>query len=473
MRVPATPPDIKPLLPRYLEAGEHRRVVRAAGGATPGGRYLHWDQLRYRELPAGLSREEWWLGIKLARSPLYRYFPLRSRDGEEFVIALLPTVEFALDRIDDETRGVAAVGRRGLGEADRAEALMEEAIHSAQMDGAAMGVEQAKALLYSGRAPQTRSERIVFDTWDGLQLVREVSDEPLTPELFNELHRAITARTLDRGQAGRLRQSHEDPHVYTLRGEELFAPPVADELPERLADLCAFANGESPDWAVHPVLRAILAHLWVGYEHPFVDGNGRFARALFLWAMLSQGYPIFEHLPLSRIMRRDKSAYERAYLYTTTDGFDATYFVLLMVETIAEALDALDGNEEQVESVPVRVVPQAEEEPTELALLPAGMTIAPLSEKHPNATLIERAMRAGGTLNQRQLALVERALRRPEEIVTIKTHQERHQVAYETARLDLQDLYARGLLMRFRVGRSWEFQTVQDVAERLFKSVRH
>jgi hypothetical protein len=41
---------------------------------------------------------------------------------------------------------------------------------------------------------------------------------------------------------------------------------------------------------IHPVMRAITLHFWLAYDHPFCDGNGRTARALFYWSMLKQGY---------------------------------------------------------------------------------------------------------------------------------------------------------------------------------------
>lgn len=58
--------------------------------------------------------------------------------------------------------------------------------------------------------------------------------------------------------------------------------------------MCAFPNGHLPDTFIHPAIRAIILHFWLGYDHPFVDGNGRTARALFYWAMLRQNYSLFE-----------------------------------------------------------------------------------------------------------------------------------------------------------------------------------
>ena len=42
----------------------------------------------------------------------------------------------------------------------------------------------------------------------------------------------------------------------------------------------AFANAQSSPF-VHPVVKAMALHFAIGFIHPFVDGNGRTARALF------------------------------------------------------------------------------------------------------------------------------------------------------------------------------------------------
>lgn len=50
-------------------------------------------------------------------------------------------------------------------------------------------------------------------------------------------------------------------------------------------------------------------HFMLGYEHPFVDGNGRVARAMFDWAMLRNGYWLFEFISVSRIIRQAPAKY--------------------------------------------------------------------------------------------------------------------------------------------------------------------
>ncbi len=89
--------------------------------------------------------------------------------------------------------------------------------------------------------------------------------------------------------------------------------------------LCVFANQrDDPDAFIHPVVRAILLHFWLAYDHPFEDGNGRTARALFYWSMRVQGYWLTEYLSISRILREAPSQYARAFLLTETDEGDTT-----------------------------------------------------------------------------------------------------------------------------------------------------
>src|SRR4030066_321712 len=85
-------------------------------------------------------------------------------------------------------------------------------------------------------------------------------------------------------------------------GQTLHVPPPARELPERMEKFLAFANDKGSEPFVHPVVRAVLLHFWLAYEHPYVDGNGRTARAVFYWYMLTQNYWLFEYLSISRIL---------------------------------------------------------------------------------------------------------------------------------------------------------------------------
>jgi Fic family protein len=269
--------------------------------------------------------------------------------------------------------------------------------------------------------------------------IRAIQKESLTPALILDLHRMLTVDTLENPEdAGSLRQA-DDIHVVDPRdGQLLHVPPAAVLLPERLERLCAFANGGEEDTPyVHPVVRAILLHFMLGYDHPFSDGNGRCARALFYWSMARQGYWLMEYLSISSVLRKAPGKYARAYLHTETDGNDTTYFLLHQLEVIQAAVEQLK---------------------------------AYLRDKSREARITERLLANAGLrnrLNPRQIALLGHALKHADALYTVESHRASHAVAYATARSDLLGLAELGLLRQSTQGKRMLFTVPEDMGTRL------
>ena len=313
--------------------------------------------------------------------------------------------------------------------------LMEEAITSSQLEGAATTREVAKNMIRTGRPPRDTSEQMILNNYLTMQRIRELKSSALSPELVLEIHRLITADTLEEPTAvGRFRRPDEPCVVGDDFGQVFHDPPPASELAERMNAMCAFANGETQAHFIHPAVRAIILHFWLAYDHPFVDGNGRTARALFYWSMLRSGYWIFEFISISTILRKAPVQYGRSFLYTETDDNDLTYFLVAQTEVISQAISELHRYIER-KAAQLR---QAEQDIQALALF-----------------------------NHRQVALIRHALSNPGQRYTIASHQQSHIVAYQTARTDLLDLVERGVLEMVKKGRPMIFAAPTDVAERL------
>jgi Fic family protein len=312
---------------------------------------------------------------------------------------------------------------------------MEEAIRSSQLEGATTTRQVAKELLRTGREPVDRSERMILNNYHALEFMREQIGDSLTPAAVLELHRVLTEDTLDDPMAaGRLQRPGDErvAVVDALDGTVIHRPPRATELPSRLDALCEFANqgeGES-DGFIHPVVRAVLLHFWLAYDHPFEDGNGRTARALFYWYMRTHGYWLVEYLSISRILREAPARYSRAFLLTETDRGDTTYFLLHQLRTIERAVKELHVY---------------------------------LDRKAGEIQDVERLIEGSDGLNHRQLALLGDAIRHPERTYGYQPHAAGHRVTHETARNDLLQLEARGLLWRRRDGRRHVFSPVADL----------
>jgi len=404
-----------------------------------GDRYRHWDTLRHCMPPEGLTPEEWWMATKLGREPLLRSLPLRDPEGKPLSVALPDPALEMLMRVDQQASGRIQAPDAVTNPATRdrylVNSLMEEAIRSSQLEGAATTRKAAKEMLRSGRSPRDRSERMILNNYLAMQFVREHVTEPLTPELVLQLHRIVTDGTLeDPADAGRLQRPGEERIKIWWDGELVYEPPPAEQLEERLRLLCDFANGGAIDGFLHPVARAVLVHFWLAYDHPFVDGNGRTARALFYWAMLSQGYWLAEFLPISNIIRQAPARYAKSFLYVETDEGDTTYFLLSQLRILCRAIDELH---------------------------------AYLGRKTRQVQEVEVLLRRSPGFNHRQIALLSHALRDAGAQYTFATHQRSHGVVYQSARTDLLDLAERGLLQQTKRGRAYVFFPAADLERRL------
>lgn len=444
MRKPKIPPEISSIWQELKDSPQFPEILLQHGrGVLASGMYLHWDELIRRPVPEGLNHRLWWLCLKLSRGQMSKDVPLRDKKGRHFRFAEPAQVNEVLHRID-----LGAGGRIEMPEQitnpdtrDRyyVSSLIEEAVTSSQLEGATTTRKVAADMIRSGRPPRDKSERMILNNFLTMKEIATLKNVPLTEEALLDLHRLVTEETLeDPNQAGRYRRSDETVNVVSVDREEiLHVPPDAAELPARMRAMCDFANGVTPFHFIHPVTRSILLHFWLAYDHPFVDGNGRTARALFYWSMLRNGYWLFEFISISRVLRAAPVKYARSFLYVETDDNDLTYFLLHQLEVIERSIDELHEF---------------------------------LKRKGEELRALEVRLKAHEDLNHRQRALVSHALRHPHHRYSVKSHESSHNVVYQTARTDLLDLEVRGLLVKRKIGRAFYFMPAPDLEEKLSKA---
>jgi Fic family protein len=444
MRKPQPPPTVD-LAARLAgpRGADFVQQMLSATALASADRYLPWDELRNRRPPEGLTVEEWWAVLKIGRTAIQRKLPLLGKDGRNFSYALPDDALRGIELVDKQTSGRISAPASVLPEAPTREryvinSLIEEAIASSQLEGAATTRKVAEEMLRAGRKPRTRDERMILNNYLGMLRVRELRHERLTPAMVTEFHRIITDRTLDdQADCGRLQLPGED-RVVIVHGyddEIMHAPPAAAQLPERLDRLCQFANGDLDAAYVPPVVRAILLHFMLAYDHPFVDGNGRTARLLFYWSMLRQDYWLAEFLPISRLLKKAPAQYARSFLHSEQDGGDLTYFVLYQLRIAQRAINDLHEY---------------------------------LDRKVAETQQVRQALKAvSHRFNVRQLALLENAVRHPGARYTVVSHGRSHGVVAQTARGDLRDLEEQGFLTKTTAGRGHAWTPAEDLDQRL------
>lgn len=408
------------------------------------GRYSHWEKIKYYTPPESLTSEEWWAGIKFLRKAISKNLPFLDKDSYPFTFATPDCVNSLLHKIDQSAAGSIStqspITNPHTKQFYLVNSIVNEAIHSSLLEGAATTIPVAKDMILKKRKPKDEHERMILNNYNAMRFIQTKTNVELTANLILELHSIICDGTLDDNSfAGKFRI--EDVSVVeNFNQEVLHYAPDASELEQRIIALCQFANSDDPDVFIHPVIKAILLHFMLAYDHPFLDGNGRTARALFYWYMVKQGYWMMEFISISGIIYEAPVKYGEAFLFTESDENDTTYFIMHQLNVITKAIKRLSEYLEEK----MRGIESAE------ALL-------------SNINLKNK-------LNFRQLYIIRHALKHPNEVYEFKAHQSLHNISYQTARNDLLVMSDElKLLTKVKAGKSFVFLAPSNLSERLEK----
>ena len=306
--------------------------------------YLYWSDVKYRAQAVGLTPKELWALVKYARTQTditvagftNMHFGLTNRmwrQCHEFDVSLIGSWTAVEDFPDNKTTRELCL----------ASSIMEEDIASSQMEGAVTTREVAKDMLRKRISPKDKSQRMILNNYTTINFIREHAAENLSSELIFQVHAMMTEGALDIDDAaGRFRRDDENIVVGDgITGETVHTPPSAECLPAFISDLCTFFNDTKPAQFIHPIIRAIIIHYLIGYFHPFADGNGRTARALFYWYMLKSGYRFVQYLSISRVIKGSKRGYEKAYLFAEQDSNDLGYFIQYNLNVLQKSFEDL------------------------------------------------------------------------------------------------------------------------------------
>ncbi|HSP43992.1 MAG TPA: Fic family protein [Luteolibacter sp.] len=443
MKIPRTPPDWRTLLNEAVRQGKGEAFFSFSSRPEEApGHYPHWEEFRHRAPSSDvLSIEERWAAIRMRRSLQAQSIGLADAQGRPFSFSLTQKIFELLHEIDLHCGGSMGVAEEGIIQEQSRDrylinSLFEEALTSSQLEGAVVTRSEAREIIRQQRKPANEHERMVVNNFMTMRLVADLKDEDLTPELILRIHREITAGTLKQPEdEGRFRDLGDNIRVEDQEsGEVVHTPRPAGQLDASMRKLCDFANERGMNGFLHPVLRSIILHFWIAYDHPFVDGNGRTARAMFYWSMLRHGFWLAEFFSISHEILKAPKKYYRAFLYSETDDNDLNYFILHQLEVIRASIIALKGY---------------------------------ILRKREEMESVRRFLGPGTGFNHRQLALLKHALKHPYAAYTVTSHKNSHGVSYQTAMNDLAHMETQGLVKKHKEGKAFVFNPVPDLAARI------
>lgn len=402
--------------------------------------YLFWDKVRYQPRPKGLTKEEFWALIKYGRQSSSSRIKtvVKDKDGNHFSWQLLPNLTSFFREVDMDLGG-ALQSSYVVDESARhkfiTRGIMEEAIASSQLEGASTTRKVAKQMLIEDRKPRNRSEQMILNNYRAmLTIENELQNETLNIAKLLKLHSMLMRDTINNEDLGRFRKDEDnvivcDPSVNLI----YHIPPNERILNSEIKRLINYANDKTKEQQfIHPVIKAIILHFWIGYLHPFTDGNGRLARIIFYWYLLRSNYWAFTFLPLSRVIRNSPAQYRDAFVYSEQDGNDLTYFIDYNMRKILQAKREFENYVKRIETENKKMA---------------------------------RVARSKYRLNDRQIQALRYLHKNNTATLTIKTHARINLVTRMTARQDLEQLEKLNFLKSKKIGRERPFSATSKTSE--------
>lgn len=303
--------------------------------------YDYWSKLKYK-VQDGIAPQILWAAVKDRRN-----MGLKVNIPTFGIHFSLTHSMMAILHDIDMKAGGALTSSYDLREADKFRYVLmsvseDEAFTSSSIEGASTTRRVAVQMLRENREPKDRSERMIANNFAAINLIYDFVDCDLSASLIKEIHATITEDTLDdNAAAGEFRKNDDVVVANAITNEIIHRPPSFTRIDCDMRNLCDFVNNSNCGRFLHPVIKAIIAHYVIAYVHPFVDGNGRTARALFYWCMAKYGYWITKYISISTIIGMSKKSYENAYQYSAADGGDIGYFIQYNLEVISKAVERL------------------------------------------------------------------------------------------------------------------------------------
>ena len=375
-------------------------------------KYEYWSDIKYKKLPANITPEQLWDYVKYSRMMnsiiVWKKYNIQFSNTTQ-----MSRLCHQFDMNFGGSWGSDSLISEKNKEQYLISSLMEEAISSSQIEGASTTKKVAKEMLRKSISPKNISQQMILNNYQTIQFITEHKDTPLSEDLLLHIHKLMTNKTLDNNEdAGKFRTKNNVIVENGITHEVVHTPPSYKDLPEFSKSICDFFNEDNSQIFIHPVIRGIIIHFMIAYMHPFVDGNGRTARALFYWYMLKQGYWLTEYLSISRIISKSKRSYEKAYLYTEEDEMDLGYFVTYNLRVL------------------------------NTAFLDLQHYINRKSENKIKASTFYTL----GNLNERQADILKLVSDTPKIMLTIKELQNRFVITHATAKSDIIKLVKRNLI---------------------------
>ncbi|MCX5777547.1 MAG: Fic family protein [Candidatus Firestonebacteria bacterium] len=218
------------------------------------------------------------------------------------------------------------------------EMTIRNAMGSSAIEGYVLSISEVKALASKERIEKqlNLTERAVFNYLSALRYINKNADKKnVTDTDICKLHGIIGEGAVEHGSAGVYRNIQN--YVVNGLGDKIYTPPSPNVVPDLMKEFTKWINEESSLYL--PVISSGIIHYHFVEIHPFVDGNGRVARALGTWELLRRKFDTLHIFAIDDIIYEHKKNYYFALNLVQKEKGDLTRWLEFYLEIVAESLD--------------------------------------------------------------------------------------------------------------------------------------
>ncbi|MDD2903347.1 MAG: Fic family protein [Syntrophales bacterium] len=391
-------------------------------------RYLNKIEIGFR-LPGAFSLPEVWQEIQNERRSKAEPLALQDEKGRNFWYVNTKPLQAKLHQID--SRGKDSLYSYIKPEIENElvfDSIIEEAWASNIIEGAFTTHKRAQELVRRNLTPKDKNELMMKNNHQAMTFIIENRESDFSIDFILNLHHIITQDTLeDPEYAGKLRD--DDVFIRDKANTVIFKPMAAEKIEKSLNNLITWVNTQSEEDFIHPIVKASIIHFFLVYVHPFFDGNGRTARALFYFYLLKERYDFFKYFSISALIAKQKEKYYKAIKEVEDYDNDLTYFLLYSADIVMKSIDEI---------------------------------LDKIIKKYMSDRISKSLDLRGVYLNKRQYKLIKILIDQDHKSITTRRYQKIFKVSYGTARSDLNELSEKGLLQKRKLGKGFLYYTNFD-----------
>lgn len=233
----------------------------------------------------------------------------------------------------------------------RDDAVVRSVHHGTHIEGNELNLTQAEKVMMG--SPVVARDRDIQEVINYRKVMEHIAKFKVqsekfkvTEETLKEIHELTTEKILAPEKCGEYRKTQVVVRN-SLTGSISFRPPIAVAVPIQTQELLQFINSMKDD-AIHPVLKSGIVHYELVRIHPFIDGNGRVARALSTLILFIQGYDIRRFFSLEEYFDNNAQEYYDSLQSVEKKGGDLTNWLEYFTKGLAIELSKIKDKVERI-----------------------------------------------------------------------------------------------------------------------------